>query len=86
MESENNETQEQSARLLLLYGLIGGTLGTVVILLCIYIGSPSPIQLHPTHIFIIIFFALLCGTATIAGSKNNLGKVISTLLDGLGLM
>jgi ABC-type antimicrobial peptide transport system permease subunit len=86
MESENNETYQQSAKPLLIYGLIGGTLGTFVILLCIYIVSPSPIQLQPTHIFIIIFFTLLCGLATIAGGKNNLGKVISTLLDALWLI
>jgi ABC-type antimicrobial peptide transport system permease subunit len=80
MESENSKS-EQTSRSLLIYGLIGGILGAVTIFICIYIVAAPPIQLHPTHIFIIIFFTLLCGLATIAGRKNNLGKVISTLLE-----
>jgi hypothetical protein len=80
MESENNKS-EQTSRSLLTYGLIGGTLGAVAIFICIYIVAAPPTQLHATHIFIIISFTLLCGLATIAGRKNNLGKVISTLLE-----
>jgi hypothetical protein len=80
MESENNQS-EPTTRSLLTYGLIGGTLGAVAIFVCIYIVAAPPTKLHPTHIFIIFLFTLLCGLATIAGRKNNLGKVISALLE-----